>query len=130
MKGLTKDFYQLFLEAKNSFVESEVIIELDVDMSDYKLIYEKISLLLQDPSGILIDYLPIRKQLIIESKLNPELNESINKSLDSFMTIRETISDKVTKFSNKKPWIKAIHFSFIYHIEKHPLITYILTSTI
>ncbi|MFS1467057.1 hypothetical protein BCU33_013380 [Vibrio lentus] len=114
MKGLTKDFYQLFLEAKGSFVESEVIIELDGDISNYNDIYEKISLQLQEPSGIGIDSLPIRKQLVIEAKLTPELTESINQSLDSFMAIRAATRDKVTKFCNKAAWIKAIHFSFIY----------------
>lgn len=102
MKGLTKDFHQLFLDAKDSFVESEVITELDGDISDYKAIYENISLLLQDPSGIWIDSLPIRKQLIIEAKLNPELTKSIHQSLDSFMAIREATRDKVTKFNNKQ----------------------------
>ncbi|EJE8564138.1 hypothetical protein M5224_000702 [Vibrio parahaemolyticus] len=118
MKGLTKDFYQLFLEAKDSFVESKVITELDGDISDYKVIYENILLLLQEPSGIWIDSLPIRKQLIIEAKLNPELTESIHQSLDSFMAIREATRDKVTKFSNKTAWIKAIHFSFIYFLHR------------
>ncbi|MEZ8773389.1 hypothetical protein [Vibrio sp. 10N.247.310.17] len=118
MKGLTKDFYQLFLEAKGSFVESEVIKEFDGDISGHKDIYEKISLLLQDPSGIGIDSLPIRKQLIIEAKLTPELAESINQSLDSFMAIREATRDKVTKFSNQTAWIKAIHFSFIYFLHR------------
>lgn len=114
MKGLTDVFFQLFLEAQSNFSEAEVIEELDGNVSDYQVIYQKISLLLHDPSGICIDSLPIRKQLVIEAKLNPDLTDKIDKSLDSFKVIRDATSEKIKEFSNKTAWVKSIQYTLAY----------------
>jgi hypothetical protein len=118
MKGLTNNYYQLFLEAKSSFIESDVIRELKGDFSDYKVIYDEISKLLHDASGIGIDSLHTRKQLVIEERLNSKLSESINESLSIFQSIRDAVTDKVLEFSNKVAWIKAIQLSLLYYLHR------------
>lgn len=118
MKGLTNDYYQLFLEAKNSFIESDIRKELDGDLSDHKVIYDEISKLLHDSSGIGIDSLYTRKQLVIEEKLNSKSSKIINESLNIFHVIRDAVSDKVLGFSNEAPWIKAIHISIFYCLHR------------
>lgn len=116
MKGFTNDYYQLFLEAKDSFIETDLKKKLDGDFSDYKVIYSEVSKLLHSPSGIQIDSLFIRKQLVIEEKLNPKSAENINESLKVFLSIRDAVTTKVLRFNNKEPWIKAIHFSLLYFL--------------
>lgn len=118
MKGFTNDYYQIFLEAKNSFVEADVRKELDGDFSDYKVIYDEVSKILLEPTGIGIDSLHTRKQLIIEAKLNPKLSDKINESLNIFQSIRDAVNGKVLGFSNKEPWIKSIHLSILYYLHR------------
>lgn len=118
MKGFTNDYFQLFLEAKASFIESDVRKELDGDFSDYKVIYDEISKLLHDSSGIRMDSLHTRKQLVIEGRLNSKSSENINESLNIFQTIRDAVTERVFEFSNKTPWVKAIHLAIFYYYHR------------
>jgi len=118
MKGFTKDYFELFLEARDSFIESDVKKELGSGFSNYRIIYDEISRLLNDPSGIGIDSIYTRKQLVIEERLNPELSESIREALTVFQAIREAVTDKVFDFSKRTPWVKAIHYSIFYYIHR------------
>ncbi|WP_369920201.1 hypothetical protein AB8E32_18040 [Marinomonas polaris] len=114
MKGSTNDYYQLFLEAKSSFVEDEIKNEISGDFSDYKIIYSELSKLLNSSSGIGIDSQNTRQQLVIEKVLNPKSSELIDESLQIFQVIRDAITDKVFIFTNKHQWIKAIKLSILY----------------
>ncbi len=124
MKGVTNSYYQMFLAAKHSFIETDVQTELDGDCSDYKVIYSEISKLLHDSQGIDIDAHHTRKQLVIEAKLNPKLSDKINESLNILQIIRDAVSGKVLLFNKKESWIKAIHLSLLYNLHKKLKVEY------
>jgi hypothetical protein len=114
MKGSTNDYYELFLNAKDNFLESGLVKNFSSNLSDHRVIYDEISRLLCDPVGIWIDSLNAIKQLVIEEKLSSESSEIIHESLVVLQTIRNAVNDKVLPLSNKAPWIEAIHLSMLY----------------
>lgn len=115
MKGFTNEYYQLFVEAKNSFNEAELKAALDGDIADYKTIYNEIDRLLNDSSGMGIDVHHTRLQLVIEEKLNRKSSGEINESLRAFQAIRDAVKGKVLEFSRKPPWIKSIQLALLYY---------------
>ncbi|MCK4841626.1 MAG: hypothetical protein KAT04_07050 [Methylococcales bacterium] len=115
MKGHTKEYFHLFLEAKEKYIERDVKDQLGLDCTEYKNIYNKISKILSSPTGIGIDSQHIRQQLVIEERLNPELSIKIKESLDMFQVIRDAVTDKVYDLTNKTLWIQAIRFALLYY---------------
>ena len=117
MKGFTGKYFQLFLDAKASFIEDDVKTELGSDGYDYKIIYDAISKILSNNSGIGVDSLHTRQQLIIEERLNPRKSTEIKQALFVFQCIRDATTSNVSDFNNNELWSKAIKLALLYTLK-------------
>ncbi len=124
MKGITKEYYSLFLKAKESYSEPSLSLNLGSDPSNYENIYKKIQDTLESQAGIGIDSLKIRLQLTIEEKIDPKKSSEIRESLQILGTIRDAVNGKVFDFSNTTEWKECIQYSLLFNNNRTNKVTH------